>query len=172
MMKKKYNRGFTLIEVMIAVSILVLVLIGLIKVEAYNIRLASLSKHKVQATNLAQSEINLVKTVRDNSIADPFAKFIVDPAIPNQLWKLSPDLLVAHTWKLEQITGAVGFPQEVDGTNYNVKIYIKPAINTYSIPPTSPSRDAIQSRIIEVVVTWEERGTQTITLDTVLRTTP
>ena len=72
----KICRGFTLVELLVSVSILLLVLGAAVSVEVQSIKLADTNQHSLQATNLAQQQLNLVKTVRDNNPAnDPFVGF-------------------------------------------------------------------------------------------------
>lgn len=78
MIKVKQSKAFTLVELLVSVAILLLVLGSAVSVEVQSIRLADTNQHALQAANLAQQQLNLVKTVRDNNIKDypdPFEHF-------------------------------------------------------------------------------------------------
>jgi len=86
MIKNKQFKAFTLVELLVSVAILLLVLGAAVSVEVQSIKLASTNEHSLQAANLAQEQLNLVKTVRDNNIKDytgptpePFKNFPTTP---------------------------------------------------------------------------------------------
>ena len=61
-------RGFTLIETIIAVAILIAVIVGPVTLIAHSLFSASFSRNDLIATNLAQEGIELFRAVRDNNI--------------------------------------------------------------------------------------------------------
>ena len=76
-LKSMKNKGFTLVEVLVAVGILVMVLSVAILLEFQHLRLATYNSHRLQAENLAQGTMTKVGTVRDNNVFNdannPFA---------------------------------------------------------------------------------------------------
>lgn len=124
---ERSRRGFTLVEMLIATSILVVILAAAVNVEVSNTKLANYNKHRIQAINLAQQQINLVKTIRDNSQQanpdDPFAGLTVDPDNLDQLWELKSN--GDSTWKLDPVSG--DYTKEIDGVTYKIKLKIKDA---------------------------------------------
>jgi len=59
------KKGFTLIEVLVAVTILVLVIEGVTLIESRNIRYSSSTKYRTQANSIASEGLNLVKSISD-----------------------------------------------------------------------------------------------------------
>jgi len=60
-------KGFTLIETMIAVTILIMIIIGPLSLATKSIELALVSQNQITAFYLAQEAIEYVKNVRDNN---------------------------------------------------------------------------------------------------------
>lgn len=68
LLKKKFrNSGFTLVEVMVAVAVLSIGLIGAANLITYNISNSAKAINKTIATNLAQEGIELVRNIRDTN---------------------------------------------------------------------------------------------------------
>lgn len=65
--KKLRNRGFTLIEVLLAVTVFSIGIIGSYNIIAYNISNFSKSINRVIASNLAQEGFELVRNIRDSN---------------------------------------------------------------------------------------------------------
>ena len=64
---KKENRGFTVIEAMVAISILLLSIVGAFAVAQSSLRSSNLAKNRVTAYYLAQEAIEYVRHVRDSN---------------------------------------------------------------------------------------------------------
>lgn len=64
----KFRKSFTLIEVLISVTVLTLVVGAMFTVELMNLKIADTSGHQLEATGLARSALNLVKSIRDENI--------------------------------------------------------------------------------------------------------
>lgn len=62
-MKHKHYRGFTLIEVCVAVFIASLVLVGIIRLYSIGTIQSSVVRHKLMAVNLAQAEIENLRNM-------------------------------------------------------------------------------------------------------------
>ena len=132
-MKIKLNnkKGFTLVEMLVAVSILILILVGAVNVEVNNNRLATLNKHQLQAINLAQAQLNLVKTIRDNNLSDDPSNPFVGIKIENIIKYLEKD--ASGNWQLKPCnpTTCPGDSREMviesDGIKYKVQIKINTA---------------------------------------------
>lgn len=65
---KRNNSGFTLIETLVAVLVLVLGLLGPLALAAQSISAGRLSRNRLIAANLAQEGIELVRNLRDENI--------------------------------------------------------------------------------------------------------
>ena len=61
------RRGFTLIEVLVSIVILVVVIGGIVALEVGNIRTGTSSKFVLQANGLGQEGMNLVKAIGDKA---------------------------------------------------------------------------------------------------------
>lgn len=65
--KYQYNKGFSLLETTVAITILVFAIIGPMALSSRSIRSASVAKNTILASNLAQEGIELVKNIRLNN---------------------------------------------------------------------------------------------------------
>ena len=63
-----HMRGFTLIETVVAVAILIAAIVGPVTLIAHSLFSASFSRNDLIGTNLAQEGIELFRAVRDNNI--------------------------------------------------------------------------------------------------------
>ena len=68
--KAKMNKGFTLIETLVAISILLVAVTAAMTLSFQSIRTASLIKNKFVASMLAQEGIELVKNQRDSNFIE------------------------------------------------------------------------------------------------------
>ena len=59
------KNGFTLVEVLIALVILIIVIIGVYSVESGNIKFTTTNKYKIQANGIGQEGVNIVKSLND-----------------------------------------------------------------------------------------------------------
>lgn len=87
MFKPKNLKGFTLIEILIATSILVMVGVAAIGIERNFMGSGSYTKHKLQATGLAQEGISAVKAkynanLLDDKSSQDLMKIVGGNAIP------------------------------------------------------------------------------------------
>ena len=64
----KHNIGFTLVETLVAIALLLAVLVGPITLIAQSLFSTSFSRNNLIANNLAQEGIELIRAVRDNNI--------------------------------------------------------------------------------------------------------
>jgi prepilin-type N-terminal cleavage/methylation domain-containing protein len=65
--KHVLKSGFTIIEVLMAVTVLSIGIIGAVNVINYNISVTSNSVNRIVATNLAQDGIEMVRNIRDTN---------------------------------------------------------------------------------------------------------
>lgn len=84
-MENKYSKGFTLLELLVSLSIITLILISFFKVYNSTIRVNTKNDIDIKALNLAQSEIenlrNQIKSKEDNE--DIEIKYTIDSNIDN-----------------------------------------------------------------------------------------
>ena len=62
------TRGFSLIETMVAITILVMVITGPITLASNSLKAASVSKNNFIASNLAQEGVELIRLLRTNNV--------------------------------------------------------------------------------------------------------
>ncbi len=67
-MKSQHKKGFTLLETLVALSILTSAVVGPLTLAFYSIRSAGLSQNQLTAFYLAQEAIEYVKNQRDNNV--------------------------------------------------------------------------------------------------------
>lgn len=60
-------KGFSLIEVLVAITVLIVGLVGVVGLIVYNISISRASPEKVIAVNLAQEGIEVVRNIRDSN---------------------------------------------------------------------------------------------------------
>lgn len=114
MTNKKSNKGFTLIEILIAMSIISLIAMAFFTFLNTSIRFNSKNEKDIKALNIAQSEVeNLREQIKSGKTED--FKFVngstinLNSAIPNKL------------------------SLEVNGVLYNLEIDLKESENLYTI---------------------------------------
>lgn len=83
----KSHQGFTLIEILLATSILVMVGVAAIGVERQFMGSAGVNKHKLQATALAQEGISAARKIFNDNILLTSNPAL--PANPNQTYYLN-----------------------------------------------------------------------------------
>lgn len=78
------KKGFTLVEVLVSIVILVVVIGGIVALESGNIKTGTSSKYNLQANGLGQQTFNAVKSIGDkikldNTTPAPIPNECVDP---------------------------------------------------------------------------------------------
>ncbi len=76
---KSKHEGFSLVETLVAISILLLVIVGPMSVTARTAKSSSYATEQVQAFFLAQEGVELVQKVRDDLLLDYFSSAIANP---------------------------------------------------------------------------------------------
>jgi type II secretory pathway pseudopilin PulG len=67
MKNKTQDKGFSLIEVLISLTVIIFALVGVISLSAISISSIRLNKSKIIAANLTQEGLEIVKNIRDNN---------------------------------------------------------------------------------------------------------
>lgn len=71
---EKQQRGQTMIEILVVLTLIMLFLSGVTIVELYAIRNVEFSQNKSQATKLAQQQLERIRVIRDSSGMEPLAE--------------------------------------------------------------------------------------------------
>ncbi len=71
-----HNNGFTLVETLVAISVLLLVIVGPMTIAQRGIQNARFASEQVTATFLAQEAIESVRELRDNDALDAFDRLV------------------------------------------------------------------------------------------------
>jgi len=79
-MESKYKRGFTLLETLVALSILTSAVAGPLTLAFYSIRSASVSQNQLTAFYLAQEALEYVKNRRDTNVLKGESNWLKDLA--------------------------------------------------------------------------------------------
>ncbi len=79
-MKSRHKKGFTLLETLVALSILTSAVVGPLTLAFYSIRSAGLSQNQFTAFYLAQEALEYVKNQRDNNVLNGEANWLKDLA--------------------------------------------------------------------------------------------
>ena len=69
-MTRKNQQGITLIETMVAITVLIIGLVGAVILATYSIRVTEDSKHEMTGVNLAREGIEVIRNVRDSNWRD------------------------------------------------------------------------------------------------------
>lgn len=173
------KRGFTLLETMVALAVLMAAIVGPVSLVTRGILDFSFAKNKTIAANLAQEGIELIRTVRDNNImcdllngpaatwewnrdpeggllASASREVAADAAVPITCSTIiinTPRLALytGQTIKFNSSSGLYGYSGE--DTLFTRRVDIKS-------PPDSPDAGITASDQMDVIssVRWMERG--------------
>jgi prepilin-type N-terminal cleavage/methylation domain-containing protein len=92
------NRGFTLMEVLVVVSIVTMGLLGVSSLSLQNVQVQSVNNEELVASLLAQEGIELVRNIRDrNWITSPYDQWKNDIANPSEFILDYDDNIPDHT---------------------------------------------------------------------------
>ncbi len=173
------NSGFTLIETVVALSVLLAALTGPVALITRGVLSFSFSKNKLVAVNLAQEGIELMRLVReDNIICD----ILNGPAAWN--WNRDPEggnltRTAREADALSSVTltcgsSSISVPRLPVFTNQPLRLNAATGIYSYgagdetifrrkieiNVPPDEPDGDIPSSDQMDLIVTveWNERG--------------
>lgn len=163
MLSKKNYKGFTLVEVMVVVSIAVVGLLGISSLSMQNIQVQNINNDELVASMLAQEGVELMRNIRDNNWIN----------LPYTEW--GTNVLNLHAGE----TNATSTIDYLSPINYNVgnidplyhnsaRLYIDPAGEYYShavagATPTKFYRYIETSQISDAIkvvchVNWRSGG--------------
>ncbi len=121
---KSRRASFTLVELLIATTMIILVLGGAVSVEVQYLNSAVSNRNDLQATALAQEALNLTRTIRDTNLLtdsnDPYSG--VDFCLDKGVCHLSLD---GTKWKLDQGDSKVKLENSGNaGTEYTIEVTV------------------------------------------------
>jgi len=152
MFNKRYQKAFTLLEVIVAITVLTIAVGGSFALIQQTMVAASLNQSKLTAYYLAQEGIELVRNIRDSN-------WLEQRANPTVLWK---EGLGAGDWEADFNDSGLVQPFVGEGRFLNVG---SEGFYTYSGESSTPFKRKITiaemgSNALEVTVQvlWSERG--------------
>ena len=165
----KSGAGFTLIETVVALALIVSGVVGAFSLALTGVTDASVSKNKLIAVNLAQEGIELVRKIRDDNELAGNANWVA---------YLFPGALCSYSWKIDLFT-TTGPLVSSDGSPLNYapamglysysSVGASPSLFTRQIQVERPGGagcmqgkraefpDSVQMRV-RSIVTWNERS--------------
>jgi prepilin-type N-terminal cleavage/methylation domain-containing protein len=168
-MKKNTKSAFTLIETMVAVSILALAVTGPLLTASRAMVVAELSQEQLTASYLAQEGIEYVRAVRDNAYLFGYPGGTSTAAWTTFLQKVSQCSAPNNSCQYD--SGAPALTQ--CSNNVCALLYLTPSPSYYTVQPSSgntqtPFRRAIQvsaagssgtEEVVTSTVSWSFHGT-------------
>jgi len=155
MVQGKKNKGFSIIEIMIVIAIIVIGLINLLGVAAFSLKISTIIKQTSQADSLAKETIEAVRTFRDGSDWDDDGLGILNTGSLNPYY---PELDAGPSWRLVSGTETIGnftrkvvFEKVSRDSNGNIE-------NSYNVANNDPD-----TRKITANVSWSGRKVEIIT---------
>lgn len=154
-MKISRNKGFTLVEVVIGVSIISMMLVGVSQAYFLYLRNTYLLTERIQGAFLAEEGIEALKAIRDFSWSQSFATYSTTTDY-YLFWNLAGTLWQATT-----------VPQVIDGTFYRTfrMSWVSRGADDDII--SSGGTNDPNTRLLKVTVSWpSQKGTTTAELST------
>ncbi len=150
-MKKTFTKGFTLIETLVALTILIVVINASFGAAQYGISLSTFSKNQIIGFYLASEGVEQIRNMRDENglkgqswltgfaanPSDPcyFGKTCIIDAVNNTISACSGDFGSCPVLKEDTITGFYGYTSSWADTNFRREIQLK-SINSNEISIT------------------------------------
>lgn len=160
------NKGFTLVETLVAITILTLALGGPMTLAARSIKDSLAARNKVVAFNLAREAIEYVRNVRDSN----FLSKIATGDFPNSDWLDGVGACgSANGCKIDVVgSGVSGCPivcptMKFNGTNYTYNSGDPKSIFTRTITIDDSLNGGNEARVM-ITVTWADYSPRTVVL--------
>ncbi len=150
-----FKKGFSLLEVIVSITVFLAAMIGVIGLLSFNIVNAALLRNRLIAANLAQEGIEVVRNIRDNN-------FLMQEVATSTPWDLN---LSGGSFRVDYKSQSL-LPFSSTPLNFHVSV----GLYDYDSVPPSDTVVSIFSRSIniqkindheikvEAIVTWKERG--------------
>ncbi len=172
--KLKNAAGFTLLETLVAVVVLVFAFLGPVTLSTFSIRSAGLSEHQLVAAYLAQEAMEYVRNKRDSNDlnGDDWVTGL------NQCWSGPGCCVDVYQNRIENFNndfcnngGPIKFDNTIGVYNYSIGVntpftrkikVVQPGTGCYPGPP----QFQCDFMPVAVTVSWQERfvGSQSLTL--------
>mgnify|MGYP001157460790 CR=1 FL=1 len=165
------NKGFTLVETLVAIAIFATSVTGLISITARGINDNVYVKNKLLASYLSQEGVELVRNMRDNSILSQvsWAQFLASPdwvgncydTFNNDVNACYIDGSVSQVTAESCVNGVCATPLSLDpvSSRYTYySIYPSPFTRTITIRPISSGNN--EEVLVNSIVEWKQ-GTRT-----------
>jgi len=152
MINKTYNKGFTLMEVLVALAVLSIGLLGMAGMQLFSLKSSHNAYLRTQATTAANELVDKIRANRIAAIAGNYDSALITNC---QTTDCTPNQLAS--FELSQWKCALG--------NYETDTTCTTAANGIDLNSTLPSgdgsvvRDNTNSNVITVTVQWMDRST-------------
>ncbi len=170
-MKRKKSTGFTLIEVMVAVTVLVVGLLAILGLLVFSIRAGETSFNRARAAYLAQEGIEVVRNLRDSNVfmKNPWSQGLVNslPGSSRNCIAIFGYTASPPSWSLSTQTGwdpnnpPPAFElKEIDSSGHLLWLQGLPAgsgTNTNYFRNINISRDSADKISVVATVVWRDQ---------------
>jgi len=158
------RQGFTLIETMIALTIITFAILGPISLATYSIKVSTLAKNQVVASFLAQDAMEYIKNWRDNNYlnTEPWLKDLDEPCTTPLGCSVDTTLSWGDNNAVKNCTGTCPLIK-YDGASYNYDTGTDTIFTReYIIDENVNDQEAK----VAIIVSWVDRfGTHTFELE-------
>lgn len=183
--QRRRNAGFTLLETIVALSVILAAAIGPVSLVTSGLVDFSFAKNKLVAANLSQEGIELIRGLReDNIICDmlngaPVWPWNEDPALPNPgntFMSSSFGVSVDNSTTIDCGIGGISMTVPILSASCSEKLRFDPATGIYGYtgaeetiftrcvqvktPPDSPDSGILPADQMDIIstVTWSDRN--------------
>ncbi|MFH1308493.1 MAG: prepilin-type N-terminal cleavage/methylation domain-containing protein [Patescibacteria group bacterium] len=155
---KKINKGISIVEILVAITIISIVFIALFGVATFYLKVSFLTKKTVQASRLIEESIEVVKNFRDGTDWDTNGIGILDTGDSNPYYpELDNGTNPPHWILTEGVETINNFTREIVFENVSRDL-ANNIEDVYDI-----SRDDPNTKKLIVTVSWDDKDIEVIT---------
>lgn len=157
-MKKQFEKGQTIIELLAAISILAIVIGALTSLSLGTLKNSTISRNRNTADFLAQQTLEQVRNVREQNGWEAFSVY---PVLIINCY----DLVDSNVWELQPSGGkscspaGLGENITIDKVSYNRFIKLEDSTVLPSPTPATPECPSnCEGRLVTVTISWDDSG--------------